>query len=49
MPLEEALEEIIIGPSQYAEVIALAFVRMLEELGIPNAAERVSKSNIPLR
>lgn len=49
VPLEEALEEIIIGPSQYAEVIELAFVRMLEELGIPNAAERVSKSNIPLR
>ena len=45
----EALEEIIIGPSQYAEVIELAFVRMLEELGIPNAAKRVSKSNIPLR
>ena len=49
VPLEEALEEIIIGPSQYAEVIELAFVRMLEELGIPNASERVSKSNIPLR
>ena len=49
VPLEEALEEIIIGPSQYAEVIELAFVRMLDELGISNAAERVSKSNIPLR
>ncbi len=49
VPLEEALEEIIIGPSQYADVIQAAFVRMLEEIGINNASERVSKSNIPLR
>ena len=49
VPLEEALEEIIIGPSQYADVIQAAFVRMLKEIGIGNASERVSKSNIPLR
>lgn len=49
VPLADALEEIIIGPSQYAEVIEAAFIRMLEEFGIPDAADRVSKSNIPLR
>ncbi|MFV0637074.1 DUF2971 domain-containing protein [Mitsuokella sp.] len=49
VPLADALEEIIIGPSQYAEVIEAAFIRMLQEFGIPDAADRVSKSNIPLR
>ena len=49
LPLQEALEEIIIGPSQYAEVIRTAYVKLLEEIGINNAARLVSKSNIPLR
>ena len=49
LPLQEALEEIIIGPSQYAEVIRTAYVKMLEEIGIKHAVRLVSKSNIPLR
>ena len=49
LPLQEALEEIIIGPSQYAEVIRTAYIKMLEEIGIKHAARLVSKSNIPLR
>lgn len=49
VPLDEALDEIIIGPSQFAEVIRTAFIRALMEMGIHNAEQRVSKSNIPLR
>ena len=47
--LENALDHIIIGPSQYAAVIQKAFVRILRELGIQDAKERVTLSNIPLR
>lgn len=49
VPLAEALEGIIIGPSQFADVIRIAFIRLLDEMGIPNAEDRVTKSNIPLR
>ena len=49
MNLENALDHIIIGPSQYAAVIQKAFVRILRELGIQDAKERVTLSNIPLR
>ena len=49
LQLVDALDHIIIGPSQYADVIFLAFVKVLEEMGIPNAAQKVYKSNIPLR
>ncbi len=49
LPIADALEQIIIGPSQYADVIEVAFTRCLSELGIQDAAKRVVKSNIPLR
>ena len=49
LPIAETLQEIIIGPSQYADVIEVAFTKCLLELGVKNAAERVVKSNIPLR
>ncbi|WP_294159047.1 DUF2971 domain-containing protein [uncultured Selenomonas sp.] len=49
LPIGETLEQIIIGPSQYADVIEVAFTRCLRELGVKDAAERVVKSNIPLR
>ena len=49
LPIADALEQIIIGPSQYADVIEVAFTRCLSELGIADAAKRVVKSNIPLR
>lgn len=49
IPMNDALERIIIGPTQYADVIFAAFVKMLEEMGIENPGERVRMSNIPLR
>ena len=49
LPIADALEQIIIGPSQYADVIEVAFTRCLSALGIADAAKRVVKSNIPLR
>ena len=49
LPIEQVLEQIIIGPSQYADVIEVAFTRCLGELGVKDAADRVVKSNIPLR
>ena len=47
--LHALLDHLIIGPTQYADVIYNAFVRALEELGFEDAAQRVCKSNIPLR
>ena len=49
LPIADALEQIIIGPSQYADVIEVAFTHCLSELGIADAGKRVVKSNIPLR
>lgn len=49
VPLVDALDGIIIGPSQYADVIQIAFIRLLQEMGIPDAENKVVKSNIPLR
>lgn len=49
LPIEKLLDRIIIGPTQYAEVIAQAFVKALEELGVGDAEARVCMSNIPLR
>ena len=47
--LEDLFEQLIIGPTEYADVIADAFALALRELGIADAAARVQKSNIPLR
>ena len=49
LQLEEMLDRIVIGPTQYADVVCAAFVRALEEMGITHASQRVCKSNIPLR
>ena len=47
--MNDALEHIIIGPTQYGDVIFTAFVKILEEMGIERPADRVYISNIPLR
>lgn len=46
---EELLDHLIIGPTGYADVIADAFTKALEELNFSHAQQRVYKSNIPLR
>ncbi|WP_170367994.1 DUF2971 domain-containing protein [Ruegeria arenilitoris] len=43
------LDRIIIGPTQYPYVSYSAFVGVLEELGVPDAHEKVVLSDIPLR
>ena len=49
LPMQDALERIIIGPTQYADVIRAAFIKVLEEMGIEQPERRVFTSNIPLR
>ena len=49
LPVREALKRIIIGPTQYADVIRAAFIKVLEEMGIEDPERRVFTSNIPLR
>ncbi len=43
------VERVIIGPSPYPWPLYQAFVDVLEQVGVPNAAERVWVSAIPLR
>ena len=43
------LDRIIIGPTAYPYVSATAFVRLLEGVGVRDAADRVVVSEIPLR
>ena len=47
--LNDVLDSIIIGPTEYGNVVYAAFVKALKELGIKNASGRVFMSNIPLR
>jgi hypothetical protein len=49
LDMDALFDHLIIGPTEYADVIADAFICLLEELGFANAKERVLKSNIPLR
>lgn len=47
--LSQLVKQIIIGPSQYPDTIANAFVEILRSEGIENPEERVVMSSIPLR
>lgn len=47
--IPQFLERIIIGPSQYPGTMYEAFVNLLVEAGVPNAAQKVHVSRIPLR
>jgi len=49
LDLDNMLDCILIGPSQYAEVVHAAFVKQLETMGLASPKERVAVSNIPLR
>lgn len=43
------LDHIIIGPTEFSDVIRTAFVAELESLGVEDAASKVVPSDIPLR
>ncbi|SDW39364.1 Protein of unknown function [Albimonas donghaensis] len=47
--LTSLLERIIIGPTEHAHMIQLAYVEALEQLGFSDPASKVVLSNIPLR
>jgi hypothetical protein len=47
--LPEFIERIIIGPTQYPNVMHQAFVTMLADAGVDDAAQKVWISDIPLR
>jgi len=47
--LPELLDHIIIGPTQYPDVIREAFVDMLAAAGVTDANKKVVMSDIPLR
>ncbi|KKC37937.1 hypothetical protein WH87_09775 [Devosia epidermidihirudinis] len=45
----ELLERIIVGPCEFPDGIAEGFVKVLEKLGVKDAADRVTISDTPLR
>jgi len=47
--LEKILKRIIVGPHQGAELMQEALVQLLRQMGVPNAANLVHLSGIPLR
>ena len=47
--LNELIDKIIVGPSEFGYPIRDAFVSELENAGVENAAKRIVVSNIPLR
>lgn len=49
MTIPSLLKKIIIGPTENPWVLFDAFVSELEKIGVPNAADRVVVSNIPIR
>jgi hypothetical protein len=49
LDIANVLDRVIIGPTQYAEAMKLAFISVLEGAGISNAEHRVVVSGIPIR
>jgi len=47
--IPELIERIIIGPNDHQLVLGDTFIKLLEEAGCDNAAERIHYSGIPLR
>ena len=47
--ISELLNQVIIGPAKYPDAIYEAFVSLLEQAGIQDAATRVRVTSIPLR
>jgi len=43
------IERIIIGPTDFADSACYAFIKLLEDAGVPDAAKKVCCSPIPLR
>jgi hypothetical protein len=49
LDLPELLNRIIIGPTEYSQVLKQAFVQLLNEAEVPDAPNKVVESYIPLR
>ena len=49
LDLPNLFERVIIGPTQYPWAMFEAFTEALKVVGVPNAAEKVSVSHIPIR
>lgn len=49
LAISELIDRIIIGPCQFPAIISAAIVELLQEAGVPNAADKVVVSDIPLR
>ena len=49
LAIPELIDRIIIGPCQFPKIIRAAFFEILKETGVPDAAERIIISDIPLR
>lgn len=49
LELADLVEKIIIGPTKYPLPMYKAFVKLLEEAGVPDAGAKVWTSDIPLR
>ena len=49
LALPELLDRIIIGPCQFPDMVRAAFLRLLQEVGVPEAGKKIIISDIPLR
>lgn len=47
--LPEILDKVLIGPTEFPLATATAFVQLLEQAGVPDAARKVHVTGIPLR
>lgn len=49
MQIHELLDRVIIGPTDYPDIVREAYVHKLNELNVPDAEKKVFASEIPLR
>lgn len=49
MQIHELIDRIIIGPTDYPDIVREAYIHKLKELGVPDAEKKVFASEIPLR
>ena len=49
LAIPELLDRIIIGPCEFPQIITGAFLRLLEEAGVPEPGKKIIVSDIPLR
>ncbi len=49
MQVHELLDRVIIGPTDYPDVVRKAYIQKLDDLNVPDPEHKVFASEIPLR